>query len=103
MMRLHANAIPKNRAASVGTRRIYGDDPDRLLLLAILARELINQRALAGAWRTGESDHGRVATVGEERLHQANRLRGVIFNCANGASESTNIAAANTFDKRFQR
>jgi hypothetical protein len=55
--RLHSNAIAENRAAGKRARRIDGNDADALALLAVEHRELIDERRLARARRTGDSDH----------------------------------------------
>ena len=55
VVRLHANAVAENRASAERTGRIDGDDANRLSLLAILARQLIDQRALARARRAGQA------------------------------------------------
>ena len=68
MVRLHADAIAENRPASVRTGRINRDDAHRLLFLAILARQLIHQRALAAARRAGQSDDARPAAVRKQRF-----------------------------------
>ena len=55
-MRLHADAVPENGASGVGTRRINGDDADGVALFAKLLRQLIHERALTRAGRSGDAD-----------------------------------------------
>ena len=60
-MLLHADAVAQNRSAGVGTGGIDRDDADGAFFLAIVAGQLIDQRALARARRTGESKYPRTA------------------------------------------
>src|SRR5512147_2164915 len=91
-MRTHANAVAENCAARVRTGWINSDDSDRLALLAILARELVDQRALPCARCAGESDHAGTSGVREQGLQQVRRLRRAIFDGSNGARQGTRIS-----------
>ena len=64
-MLLHANAITQDRAAGVWTCRIDGYDSDRVALLAVMFRQLIDKRALARTWRTSKTDGSGFACVGK--------------------------------------
>ena len=64
-MVLHANAVAQNRAAAVWTGGIDRDDAYRLVLLAIVACQLIDQRALACPRRAGQPDYSRSPSVRE--------------------------------------
>jgi len=48
-MALHANAVAEDCTPGVGTGGIDRDDADAVLLFAIILRQLIDQRAFAGA------------------------------------------------------
>jgi len=54
VVRLHAYAVTQDRTAGVGTGGIDRDDPDGLVLFAILARQLVNERTFSRAGRAGE-------------------------------------------------
>ena len=47
VMRLHANAVAKNRTAAERAGGIDRNNANGLALLAVFARHLVNQRALA--------------------------------------------------------
>ena len=61
-MILHANAIPKNRPTRIRAGGINCDDPDCAVLLAIVIGQLIHQRALASAGRTGKPQNPRMSS-----------------------------------------
>ncbi len=67
-MILHADAVAQNRPARVRTGRINRDNADSLIFLAIVFRQLVDQRALARSWGAGQADDSRLASVREERL-----------------------------------
>src|SRR3954468_8598931 len=79
MVGLHANAIPENRPVGVRTRWIHRYDADRLFLFAVLARQMVDQRALPCPRRSRHSDDARVSTVGEQRFHETGSLGGIVF------------------------
>ena len=56
MVLLHADAVAQDGAARVRTTGIHGDHRDRLPFLADQTCELIAQRTLAGARRTGDAN-----------------------------------------------
>jgi hypothetical protein len=94
-MVLHADTVAQNRPARIGARRIDGNDADGTIFLAIVARELVHQRALARARRAGESQDPRMSAMGEERLEQFRSSRGAVFDRADGTGQRTRIAGAN--------
>src|SRR5262249_5248107 len=55
VMRLHANAVAKDRSPAEWTGRIDCNNADRLTLLAVLAGDLINQRALTRTGRASQA------------------------------------------------
>ena len=67
-MLLHADAIAENCTASVRAGWIDRDDAHFTILLAIEARKLIDQRALARARRPCEAEHARLAAVWKQGL-----------------------------------
>ncbi len=87
-MRLHADAVAENRAAAVWAGGIDGDDANRAIFFSVVASQVVDQRALARAGRTGEADDASVAAVWEERLEQAGPSRGMVLNRADGAGQS---------------
>ena len=69
-MLLHADAIAQNRASRVRAGGIHRNDAHRAVLLAIVARQLIDQRALARARRTSEAEYACMSTVRKKNLKQ---------------------------------
>ena len=55
-MLLHANAVAENCAAGIGTGGIDRDNADGVFLFAIMFRQLIDERAFAGAGGAGQTD-----------------------------------------------
>ena len=64
VMRAHAHAVAENGAAGKRTGGIDGDDADRLAAAAQLRRQPIDERALAGAGRSGDADEIRAPGPG---------------------------------------
>src|SRR5579864_8705635 len=98
VMGLHADAIAQDGAAGVRAGGIDGDDADGALLLAVLAGELVDQRALAGAGSAGHPDHARLPAEGEHGFEDSNGFRPPVFNGADGPGQSAHIAGANALD-----
>src|SRR5271157_796799 len=98
-MRLHANAVAQNCAATERAGRIDGYDADGLPLLAVLACYLVNQRALASTGRSGEAEEHSVTAVGKERLEQLRGFGCAVFDGRNGARESAQLPCTNSADK----
>src|SRR5919204_4057092 len=73
---LHPDAVTEERAAAERRRRIDGDDRDTVALLAIRAREAIDERALPSARWTGDADDPRMARL---RIELAEDVRGFRF------------------------
>ena len=94
MVGLHANAVTQNGAAGIRTGGVNSYDADCLVLPAIFAGQLVNQRALACPRSPGDADHPRLATVREERFQQIKGFRRAIFNGADGARQGTHFASA---------
>ncbi len=65
-MRLHPHAIAKDRAAGERARRVDGDDADRTARGADGRRQLVDERALAGAGRPRDADQERAAGAGKD-------------------------------------
>ena len=89
---LHADAVAENRAAGVGAGGIDGDDGDGAILLAIKAGELIDQRALPRARRTGQADDPSFACVWEDCFEQIGPARRAILNARNSAGQRAGVA-----------
>src|SRR5271157_504010 len=98
-MRLHANAVAQNCTATERAGRIDGYDADGLPLLAIFARNLVHQRALPSARRSGEAEEHSVTAVGKERLEQLRGFGCAVFDGRNGARERTQFSCTNSADK----
>ena len=101
MVSLHANTVTKNSATGVRTGGINGHNADRLPPSAIFAGKLVNQRALACAWRAGNANYPRLAAVREKSLQQFNGFRPAVFNDADGARQGTNFAFADALHPNF--
>ena len=97
-MVLHADAVAQNRPARVGARGIDSNDANGAAFLAVVARELVHQRALARARRAGESKDSRMSAMGKERLEQFRPSRGAVFDRADGTGQRASIAGANLID-----
>src|SRR5271166_3037032 len=95
-MRLHADAVAENRSAAEGTGGIDRHNANGLALLAILARNLIHQRALACSRRARETDEPRFAAIGKERLQQLRRFGPPVFNNGDGTGQSAKVSRADT-------
>ena len=98
-MRLHADAVTQNGPAAERAGGIDGDDADGLASIAIGARDLIGQGALAGAGRAGQAEQERVPAVGKERLQQCGRFRRVVFDGGDGPRQGTNVTVAYALGK----
>ena len=96
---LHAYAVAENGAARKRARRVYGKDADALAAGAISGGQPVNQRALAGAWRSGNADDQRMAGVREERFQQRRRFSVTVFDRADGARDGPLVAAKNFFNQ----
>ena len=60
---LHANAVAQNRSPGVRTGGIHGYDAGGFASFAVMARQLVHQRALAGTRRAGKAESAGVASV----------------------------------------
>ncbi len=78
---------------------IDGHDADGLALLAIFARDLVDQRALARTGRAGEAEQHSVAAVGKQRLQQLGGFGCPVFHGRNGAREGAQFPGTNSADK----
>ena len=68
----HPNAVAEDRAAAEGRRRVHRDDPDTVGRRPVRAGEPVDERALATARWTGDTDDLRVTG---ERIQRAQRVR----------------------------
>ena len=99
-MLLHANAIAQNRAPGVRARRIHRDDSDDMALLAIVARQLIDKRALAGAGRPGQPKNPRMPTLTKKYFEQLRPARQPVFDRSNGPRQRSRITRANLISQK---
>ena len=99
IVRLHADAVAKNCAAAKRAGGIDSDDADRLALLAVGVRNLIDQCALARAGRTRHSQQYGLAAEGKQRLQQFGGLRAVVFDDGNATRQGTRFPRADSSDK----
>src|SRR5437868_650510 len=90
-MILHANAVAENCASGVRTGGIDRDDASRASLLAVELRELVDQRALAGAGRTRKSEHAGLAGVGKQCFEQFRVASRAILDRTDDARQGTGI------------
>src|SRR5205807_776660 len=98
VMGLHANAVSKNCSPCIGAGGIDRDDSHRALLLAVVAGKLVHQRALPGSRSTGQANDPRFAAERKERFQQCHRFWSVIFNHADGTSQSPDLSSPYTLD-----
>ena len=91
---LHADAVPKDRAAGVRAGRINGDDANGFSARAIVSGEFIDERAFARAGRAGDSDQISAAGEGKELAQQVFGARIGIFDRGDGARNRAAIARA---------
>ena len=94
-MALHADAIAQDRAAGERAGGVDGDDADRFLLGAIVGRQAVHQRALAGARRAGDADAIGASGVGKKLLQELFGLGRTIFDRGHGPRKGPNVAGAN--------
>jgi len=94
MVALHTNAITQNRAAGIRARGINGNDAYRLLRLAVMARQMIHQRALPRPGSSRESDHARLPTKRKQGLQQLVGSGRTVFNQRNCTRQRPRIASA---------
>src|SRR5438046_615407 len=102
-MRLHANAVAENRAAGVGAGGIDGNDSHAVVFFSEFLRQLINQRALARARRSGDAYSLGLTRVGKEFFEQINPLGSVILDDGDGASERPGVAGPQLLNQIFSR
>ena len=93
-MFLHADAVTQNRPAGVRTGRIHCDNTHGAIVFAIVAGQLIDQRALPRPWRPGEPQHARFAGMGKQRLQEFGPSRRSILDGRDGASKGAHVARA---------
>src|SRR4029077_12256441 len=79
-------------AAGEWARGIHRDDSSRETVSADKHREVVHERALAGAWRAGHADHVSVARARIERGCERRRRRLVVFNTGYRSREGAPIA-----------
>ena len=79
-VRLHPDAVAENRTAAERARRIHRDHSDRPAALADFADHAIDQRALACAWRSGDTDQIRAPAPREDAANEIRTGGGFIFN-----------------------
>ena len=101
MVVLHADAVAQNRPAGIGAGGIDRDNPDGVILLAIMFRELIDQRALARPRRSGQADHLCLAGKWEQRFEQLRGSRSAVFDGRDRSRQRQRLTRAETFDLRL--
>src|SRR5579859_1806256 len=98
-MLLHAYTVSENRAAGVRARGVDGDNSHTVTLLAIKARQVIDQRALPCSRGPRQADHAGPASVREERLEQIGPSGSAILNHGDNARQSPDISGAERTDQ----
>ena len=92
---------PRIDAAGERARRIHGDDPDGLFFGAIVARQAIYQRALAGARRAGDSYAIRASGVRKKLAQNFFGFALAIFDGGNGARNRAHVSRAHLLGPVF--
>ena len=93
-VRLHAHAVAENRAAGERARRIDRNHPDGLAGVAGFGRQPIDERALAGAGRSGHANEVGPAGVRKDVADQARRGVGLVFDQRDGAGHRPHVAGS---------
>lgn len=93
-MLLHANAVAENRATGIRTRGVDSNDAHGAIVLAIMPRQLINQRTLPRSRRPGEANHACMTGMREQRLQQFRPSRVTVLYNADSASQGADVAGA---------
>jgi hypothetical protein len=78
-MRRHAQAVAENRPAREWTGWIHRNHADGHPSLADLHRELVHERALPGARRTGDADEVRPSGVRIDASHEICACGSLVF------------------------
>ena len=91
-VRLHANAVAKNRAAGVRAGGIDRDHTDGAIGLSQLGGQPIDEGALARPRRTGDADEIRAARLGEQSSDELGSAWRFVFNQGNRPRDRTRIA-----------
>ena len=90
---LHPNAVAENRAPRVGTRWVDGEHGHALALVPVGPDQAVDERALAGARRTGDADHVRLPLVGKHRLQELEGVRVALVDQTASPSQRSNVPA----------
>ena len=88
----HADAVAEDGAARKGACRVDGDDAYGLALLAVFVRELVRQRALAGARRPRDAEHIGMSRVRVERLHDVDGILRLVLDRRDGSRKRETIS-----------
>ena len=99
-MRLHADAVAENRTAGERAGGIDGDDAHAHAARAQRPRDLIDQRALAGAGRPGDAQRPGAARAGIQRGHQGGGVRRLVLDETQGAGKRTRVSGKHTVGER---
>ena len=99
-VRLHPHAVAENRAAGERARRIDRNHPDRPAFLTGMADELIDERALARARRSGDPHEVRPTGPGEQLADERAAGRGSVLDERDGPRERTRVPGEHTIDER---
>ena len=94
-MAMHPDAVAQNGAAAERACRIDRQNPDRPFQTPVFRRQLVNQRALANAGRTGNPDHAGFANPAGQPRHQHGRHIRIVLDEGNGARDRALVAGQN--------
>ncbi len=89
---LHADAIPKDCAAGERAAWIDGNNPNLRAVLPIRGRQPVDERALAGAGASGDSDDARLSRVGKQLPQKVVPCGCAVFDERDGSSQRSRIA-----------
>ena len=102
-MRLHSHPIAKNGAATVGAGGVDRDDADGLAGAAERRGHAIDERALAGAGRSGDAEMKGAAGLRENPPEQLGAGRRFVFDQRDGAGDGPRIAVEHAGGERRAR
>jgi hypothetical protein len=90
-VRLHADAVAEERAAGERTGRIHGHDADRPALRTNSSRKTIDERALPGPGRAGDTNQVGSPRAREDASDQIGAGRPLVFDERNRARDRLRV------------
>jgi hypothetical protein len=99
-VRLHPDAIAENRPTRERTRRIDGNHANGAIRRTNLCGQLVDERALTGARRTGDADNVGAAGTGIEAPDEIGAERRFVLDERDGARDRAGIAREHAIGQR---